>query len=524
MNNYIGITLGPIYETLTLTSTPAGLWAASYMFSYTARNICQFLIHNGVPLSAFISPRFKLDHNNIIQTGLKGVGLFHDRIIISAQEDYLAKVKNAISKSKDQLVSGLTESLEKEKESYIKEFVENYMGIYFIEAQCDNPLIELSCYLDGLELQVPFYQNEKENYILSLFDNKETDGEEKQQSKNASIKRSFLVNDSIPEEWPLLDKDKKIKDLKSIANAGIKKSPMKKHTYYAVVQADGDNMGEIIKSCKNDEERIEFSEKCFDYILKAVPLIKNYGGITIYAGGDDLLFLAPVENDKGCSIFELLQDIEEVFGEVFMNHSDKKPSLSFGVSICYYKYPLYEAFSEAVYLLFDVAKKNIRKAKAPEDILEKNSTAINIKKHSGQNFGLVISRTKSSLIYKMILELFKYQWEVEKRNEFLRSVAIKTNNFKVLFIKALREEVYQNRKQLISNLFDNIFDSKIHMLDKNQNYINQVKELLLNISETPDEICSISHEKLSFEEKVLSTIDDCLRILKFFVETGKEEV
>ena len=32
-NKYIGITVGPIVETLLLTTKPAGLWGASYIFS-----------------------------------------------------------------------------------------------------------------------------------------------------------------------------------------------------------------------------------------------------------------------------------------------------------------------------------------------------------------------------------------------------------------------------------------------------------------------------------------------------------
>ena len=43
---FIGFTLGPILETMGMTSTPAGLWAASYMFSFLTRSICEYLVKN----------------------------------------------------------------------------------------------------------------------------------------------------------------------------------------------------------------------------------------------------------------------------------------------------------------------------------------------------------------------------------------------------------------------------------------------------------------------------------------------
>ena len=32
--HYIAVTIGPIFETMSLVSSPAALWVSSYMFSY----------------------------------------------------------------------------------------------------------------------------------------------------------------------------------------------------------------------------------------------------------------------------------------------------------------------------------------------------------------------------------------------------------------------------------------------------------------------------------------------------------
>lgn len=48
----------------------------------------------------------------------------------------------------------------------------------------------------------------------------------------------------------------------------------------------------------NDKEVINFSAACLKYTKKCAELIGDYGGVTIFAGGDDLLFLAPLANRK----------------------------------------------------------------------------------------------------------------------------------------------------------------------------------------------------------------------------------
>lgn len=44
---YVGITIGPIIETLCMASRPASLWCASSMFSWLAEDICNKAIDIG---------------------------------------------------------------------------------------------------------------------------------------------------------------------------------------------------------------------------------------------------------------------------------------------------------------------------------------------------------------------------------------------------------------------------------------------------------------------------------------------
>lgn len=92
----------------------------------------------------------------------------------------------------------------------------------------------------------------------------------------------------------------------------------------------------------------------------ACTLINNYGGLPIYAGGDDLLFIAPVCGKESKTIFDLIEEIDKEYKEKIQDMVEEriniKTSMSYGISIIYYKYPLYEAWEIARNMLFGVAK------------------------------------------------------------------------------------------------------------------------------------------------------------------------
>ena len=57
--SYIGITIGPIFETMNLVSSPAALWTSSYMFSSVTKKLCEVLVSvYKVRAEDIISPYF----------------------------------------------------------------------------------------------------------------------------------------------------------------------------------------------------------------------------------------------------------------------------------------------------------------------------------------------------------------------------------------------------------------------------------------------------------------------------------
>lgn len=76
---YVGITIGPIIETLLLASRPASLWCASAMFSWLSEDICNRALRIGGDIISPYYPNEKsLEHYSVVS---EGVGKYHDRII-----------------------------------------------------------------------------------------------------------------------------------------------------------------------------------------------------------------------------------------------------------------------------------------------------------------------------------------------------------------------------------------------------------------------------------------------------------
>lgn len=496
---YFGITLGPIYDTMLLTSTPAGLWASSYLFSYIAKRICEMLVATGIKMEDFLVPYFELKTDNNLSLPYfenvdcnaafnTGIGFFHDRIIFSGGD--IQKTQEII----DKIISELAEKFccdltgdNKQLDKY-KEYFRQYLQIYAIELDDNKPPIrQLSKYLDAMELQKNFVSIENSNYILELFNNAGAKNEEAIKGKNDRIKNSFLVQD-LP-EWQLLNSKKNIKDIVTIAKAGHELATMKKYSYYAIVYADGDRLSEVLFELKDSISIRGYSKKCFNYLALASKQISEFGGVTIYGGGDDLLFIAPLESSDGTNLLDLLIGIRHSFNKVFPDYT-----VSFGVSIQYVKFPLYEALARA----YD----HLVEAKTGKD-----SLSLYLQKHSGQSTGFVIENFSTNEISGAISQMIKNCAD----NDFLKSAMYHMQNKKKLFTIG-----WENK--CIHNLFINIFDNPEQK--KWGNYLKQMEDLMIH-----DGMNSFRLTK-KHDTDTQTIIDHMLvimRLVSFYAEKGGEQ-
>lgn len=460
MNSYIGITIGPIYETIGLVSKVAGMWASSFMFSDCAKRICEKLIQYGVNDNQFLAPYFEVNNSKIKSKCIEqydlykmGIGLFHDQIIL--KYDNLEVVCKAIEDVKEDIANDISKDLEDED---VRDIVRNYFQIYACKKEIVdtevNPLIVMSKYLAAMELQKKFQSIEKNNPFINLFENQK-------------LKNSYLLKDT-KKESQIIDDYGNVQDIQKIVE--VQDKSLKINHYYAMIQTDGDSMGKVLQTLKTPKEIKEFSKKCFDFGAQASVLIHEYGGIVIYAGGDDLLYIAPLMSKDGQKhVLTLVQEISNTFNEIFkyeIKHLDEtKPSISGGMLIRYYKFPLYEAFQESYQLMYQ----------SKQERNNQSNFIINLRKHSGQSLKFSMHEYEKHPLMNCITNILEVYTA-----DSLHSLTMKLQNYRALFQDTMRENE-------INILLDNIF-SDLHF---NQQKVLVIKEMYHIIKvELKDVSCS----------------------------------
>lgn len=114
--------------------------------------------------------------------------------------------------------------------------------------------------------------------------------------------------------------------------------------YYALLLADGDQLGELVRWCGP-----EVVSRALAAFTAAVPrIVSSHDGVTVYAGGDDVLALLPIRHALGCAR-ELEQTYRRSFGDV-------PATLSAAIVFAHGRAPLHRVLAVAHRLLDDVAK------------------------------------------------------------------------------------------------------------------------------------------------------------------------
>lgn len=589
--NYYGITIGPIIETIVQANTPASLWYASYMFSELTKELyksIEKLNQEDDSLQGKIT--IILPSKILEETGEDkciGIGQYPDRILIRVEEksnefqDKLEHIKkNIMGTNKDSFISKIANDCfgnkklnENDKFDETLEYIKQYIQIRTIRLnendkniKEDGAVIALNDYLDALELKSPIWTCPIMQPFQNLFyakDDAQINDEGDNTNKNLLIKSSHFF-EKIKKEVTNDEEQKqretcgftlvtdasceRIRQLSDIACIGApeRKNDYKKYHYYALVQADGDNMGTYLRNNSKQEDADwlkkidQFSKKCSEYTSVSSNLVKEFGGTVIYAGGDDLLFLAPIHNGNNENICDLIENINSRFNQIFdeLNQSIKesidhgiknsnrsfekeKLSVSFGVSISNTKYPLYENIKKARNLLFGVAKETSHK----------NSIAISLRKGNSKEMQTCISLKDSNeeadsvwSCFRNMLHNFFEEKEAENKMSVYTSVLHKIKTWSVMFQEAAQKAAQDDT--LLSNLFQNFFDdirsekisSDVNLGEQSPNYIDTVEELMKFVfKEAP-------FEDEEAKKRNIECVIVLLQIGKFFTEKATEGV
>jgi len=450
---YLALTIGPIYKTIQRARKTRELWAASFLLSLFMKKLLTALkiySKEGKTLSPNIAT---LGEN----TKYHGAGIWNDNCYLEVEDGKLEAMKAAlpgiIKKTKEDIIDlALFAFSEKESplsedelRSLLRQHFHCHAVLFSSADQNVQMLKQLSTLTASAEMR-DLFPSRHDDFVSEVlfrgaaiwelyregfdpFDKVFTYFNGKRDKRLPSLLeigvrefRNQEVYDDIENiisEKIRLKKDETdeenqeiIQKLKNLEKINGKSQFKKRHKYLAIVQSDGDGVGNLIQSETDSETIKTLSAKLMAFSKAAVDKIVGFDGLPVYAGGDDLLFIAPLRNSEKKNIFDLIKQIQGVYAAQELPSST---SLSFGISIFYYKYPLGEAIENGRELLNKLSKKLAFQKKGEEigfptvwdedSYSAKNALSFRVMLHAGQSFAAVMRQDGDSFnLWKALLE------------------------------------------------------------------------------------------------------------------------
>jgi hypothetical protein len=440
-------------------------------------------------------------------------GFFPDHLIGTAEGDakeVYKKIKKIDEETLESFVGIIDGLVDGKKRNYldgkqkkdVKSILDNYLlrNIITFNSDIENKIKiiqEVEKYLNSLEFNRSFIPGKCINTCkkcLKLPEVFQTDfitGDEDKDhnvcplcflklNANKSSELKDIMDISPTQAFPSIEQilglsDREIKDKRRIRR-GYK-------YYLAVIKADGDNMGKKAEELNNPQK---FSQMLFEFTKEVDKKVKSISGIeqgkkceAIFIGGDEFLVFMPVavkESNGGLyTVLDFVNNVKQDFQKCLPGCT-----ISFGLNIAYYKYPLAFMLRDTEYQLDECAKK------------EKDSISIQLTQHSGQKISIKFSFNENSFSY--FNELLKKSLLDSK--SFPKAVHHKIISFKKVFenitVKDRLEAFWYNRyikssskselmmdvKQLLdSELGIKMDDKYVFYSDIGQNIINAASQI-----------------------------------------------
>lgn len=184
----------------------------------------------------------------------------------------------------------------------------------------------------------------------------------------------------------LIDDEKKAKFREEFAELWREhKVDRQPSPYYALLQADGDNMGKTIDDLNSLQRHSDLSRALSTFAAQAKGIMKKYDGVPLYVGGDDILAYLPLHTALTC-----VKTLDAEFSKAMQEFGaeDNAPTLSVGFAIAHHLTPL-----------SDVLEQARRAEKSAKRVKDKNGLAISLGKRG--NAERVIRGKLSDLVRRM---------------------------------------------------------------------------------------------------------------------------
>lgn len=169
----------------------------------------------------------------------------------------------------------------------------------------------------------------------------------------------------IPDRDWLVTVRKKLEELLERFAGNAVPSP-----YYALLLADGDNMGAAIDAQQTKSAHRDLSQALSEFAASVDRIVRKHNGAPVYSGGDDVLAYLPLHTVLPCA--EALADTFADKLRGFPTSSGVSPTLSTGVVVVHHLDPLSESLELA---------RNAEKA--AKSVPGKHGLAVTVSKRSG---------------------------------------------------------------------------------------------------------------------------------------------
>ncbi|KGN84805.1 type III-B CRISPR-associated protein Cas10/Cmr2 [Porphyromonas sp. COT-290 OH860] len=492
MTTYTAITIGPIGKTLDKARKVKAYWSASYMFSWIMRELLSRI--SKIEGLEILSPAYDSTSSEAL---LSGVGLFPDRAFIRGEglsdqiledtkSDILAhlafKLHDSFWKNNPDAATDDIPSLEE-----LRQYLEDYIMISSVRIEREEKkgiISKLNQYLDTLELRQRATSSTNDYLTPFLAQNNSFITQEIGEKIPFATTSLIAVSGWMDDEQvkACSDEEGSINYAKVYEYELLQKSYRNCYKYLAVVKADGDSFGKFIAELK-DEEMKAFSKAFFDFSVQVAKDIASPRTVPVYIGGDDLFFFVPIYSHKrNEDIFNIISSVEACFGRFKAAVKGAEGlSLSYGVSIFYYKSPMSEAI--------EVANQLLGQAKSSG----RDRVAVSIRKHSGRTIEFTLpckesthsapppggEQKKSPKLYSEALELMR---SLSKDEEVMIEGLIYwlDDMLDTVVVPILQIEDKELRKKRLDALRANFFDEDIHTDYKG--FLAQVFDFMYELS------------------------------------------
>ena len=161
--------------------------------------------------------------------------------------------------------------------------------------------------------------------------------------------------------------------LKKTLGSGVWQTHGKPCPYYSLLLGDGDYMGDLLDKAGDAQAHQEISRQLATFAASVPEMCRKYRGHCIYAGGDDILAMAPL--DKA---FDLAYELQDSFGTFLETAGEgKRPTFSIGLVVAHMQTPL-----GRVRRLVNEAEKFAKEGQKDEE--PRNGLAILVAPRSGR--------------------------------------------------------------------------------------------------------------------------------------------